>query len=374
MDGTTLTFSPQQAAALDSVAHWLKNDTKTKPIFRLFGYAGTGKTTLAKYLAEGLDGEVVYAAFTGKAALMMALNGCEGATTIHQLIYRPWKDSNGKMEFRLNRDSEAADAALIVLDECSMVDEAMARDLLSFGTPILALGDPAQLPPIKGAGYFTEAAPDAMLTEVHRQAKDSPILRLATTVREGGELELGSYGASRVVPDDSLELEEILAADQVLVGRNVTRRHLNAAIREALGYETEMPVVGDRLVCLRNNHDLGVYNGGIFTVTSEPHQTRFSDKLSMLVRSADFPGAEEVRISVRPEFFTNEEERLSKEELRKSHHFGYGYALTVHKAQGSQWDNVIIDNESDFFGRMRRAWIYTAITRAKERVTIVKAR
>lgn len=374
MDGTTLTFSPQQIEALDSVARWLKNDTKTKPVFRLFGYAGTGKTTLAKYLAEGLDGEVVYAAYTGKAALMMARNGCVGASTIHQLIYRPINRSDGKIEFRLNRDSDAATAALIVLDECSMVDDRLARDLMSFGKPILALGDPAQLPPIEGEGYFTEAKPDVMLTEVHRQAKESPVLRLATIVREGGALELGTYGSSRVVPDDSLELNEILAADQVLVGRNVTRRYLNEAIRHALGYDTEMPVLGDRLVCLRNHYDLDVFNGGIFTVTNKPHQLKFSDKLSMRVRSVDFPDAKDVCIGVRPEFFTNDEERLSKEERRKSHHFSYGYALTVHKAQGSQWDNVIIDNESGFFGTMRRAWLYTAITRAKERVTIVKER
>lgn len=371
MDGKTLKFSPQQNEALDSVARWLKNDTATKPIFRLFGYAGTGKTTLARYLAEGLNGAVVYAAFTGKAALMMAQNGCERASTIHQLIYHPINRWDGKMEFRLNRDSEAATAALIVVDECSMVDERLARDLMSFGTPILALGDPAQLPPIEGAGYFTEAKPDVMLTEVHRQAKESPVLRLATIVREGGHLELGTYGDSRVVPDDSLELKEILAADQVLVGRNSTRRFLNAAIREALGRETEMPVEGDRLVCLRNDHRLGVYNGGLFEVVGQPRRVRFEDKLSMAVRSEDFPDADEVRIAVRTEFFRQVEHRFSESDLRKTHQFGYGYALTVHKAQGSQWDHVIIENESSFFHDIRQRWLYTAITRAKKSVTIV---
>jgi exodeoxyribonuclease-5 len=243
---------------------------------------------------------------------------------------------------------------------------------MSFGTPILALGDPAQLPPIEGAGYFTEAKPDVMLTEVHRQAKESPVLRLATIVREGGQLELGTYGSSRVVPDDSLELNEILAADQVLVGRNSTRRFLNTAIREALGRETEMPVTGDRLVCLRNNHGLGVYNGGLYRVVGQPSQARFSDKLSMTVISDDLPDTPEVRIGVRPEFFSHEEHRLSKSELRKTHQFGYGYALTVHKAQGSQWDHVIIDNESSSFHDIRQRWLYTAITRAKKSVTIVR--
>lgn len=371
MDGTTLTFSQQQEAALDKVARWLKSDTKTKPVFRLFGYAGTGKTTLARYLAEGLDGEVVYAAFTGKAALMMARNGCDGASTIHQLIYRPVNHPDGKTEFRLNHDSDAAGAALIVLDECSMVDERLALDLMSFGTPILALGDPAQLPPVEGAGYFTETTPDVMLTEVHRQAKDSPILRLATAVREGRALEYGTFGSSRVLPYDSLELKDMLGADQVLVGRNSTRRYLNSAIREALGRESAMPVNGDRLVCLHNEHDLGVFNGGLFKVVGKPKRARFSDKLSLTVRSEDFPEAAEVRVSVRPEFFTNDEDRLTKKELRKTHQFGYGYALTVHKSQGSQWDHVIIENESAFFGEFSQRWLYTAITRAKRSVTVI---
>ncbi|MBV8428237.1 MAG: AAA family ATPase, partial [Hyphomicrobiales bacterium] len=184
-------FSPHQEAALKAVSAWL--DAKRKgqgapPIFRLFGYAGTGKTTLARHLAQNVSGKVLFAAFTGKAALMMRSKGCSGASTIHSLIYRARESGEERPNFELWDDSPAAEAKLIVIDECSMVDAELGRDLLSFGVPLLVLGDPAQLPPIQGGGFFTDARPDAMLTEVHRQAQDDPIVRLSMEVREGRRL------------------------------------------------------------------------------------------------------------------------------------------------------------------------------------------
>src|SRR6202451_4074659 len=129
-------------------------------VFRLFGYAGVGKTTLARHIAEGARGETAFAAFTGKAALVMRSKGCAGATTIHALIYRASEGAEGAPTFTLNADGPASKAGLIVIDECSMVDAELARDLLSFGKTILVLGDPFQLPPVKGAGFFTDGAPD----------------------------------------------------------------------------------------------------------------------------------------------------------------------------------------------------------------------
>ncbi|WP_282048351.1 ATP-dependent DNA helicase [Sulfitobacter mediterraneus] len=372
MDGTTLAFSPQQIAAMNDVSNWLKTTTNRKQVFRLFGYAGTGKTTIAQHLAEGLDGDVVYAAFTGKAAMMMQRNGCTNASTIHKLIYRPEVQPDDSIKFKVNRGSDVKDAALVVIDECSMVDERLARDLMSFKKPILVLGDPAQLPPVKGAGYFTEAKPDVMLTEIHRQAGDSPVLHLATAVREGNALDYGTYGTSRVVPDEGLTLEDVLEADQLLVGRNVTRHHYNAAIRETLGRKSSFPEIGDRLVCLRNDHKLGIYNGGLFEVVNHPRQTRFSKTIAMRVKSLDFTDSPEIRVCVHSEFFTGTEARLSKKDLLKTQKFGYGYALTVHKSQGSQWENVIVLDESGFFPKEdRQSWLYTAITRASEKVAIV---
>ena len=193
-------FSPHQDAALNAVASWLKDKPGSRAIFRLFGYAGTGKTTLARHIADNVDGKVLFAAFTGKAAQVMRNKGCHGASTIHSLIYRARESGEDVPTFELWDEAPASKAKLIIIDECSMVDAELGRDLMSFGVPVLVLGDPAQLPPIQRArGFFTEAEPDAMLTEVHRQAKDDPIIRLSMDIREGREIEPFRDGETQVV-------------------------------------------------------------------------------------------------------------------------------------------------------------------------------
>ena len=201
-------FTPHQDSALKAVADWMKakpGKNGTPPIFRLFGYAGTGKTTLARHIAEGVDGEVKFAAFTGKAALVMRNKGCDNASTIHSLIYRARESGVEQPSFELWDDAPASKAKLIVIDECSMVDAELGRDLMSFDCPLLVLGDPAQLPPIQGGGFFTDSEPDAMLTEVHRQAQDDPIVRMSMDIREGRELEIGRHGESEVVARNELD-------------------------------------------------------------------------------------------------------------------------------------------------------------------------
>ena len=137
------TFSPHQDSALKAVSDWLKakpGQNGTPQVFRLFGYAGTGKTTLARHIAEGVDGEVKFAAFTGKAALVMRNKGCDDASTIHSLIYRARESGEEQPNFELWDDAPASKAKLIIIDECSMVDADLGRDLLSFDCPLLVLG------------------------------------------------------------------------------------------------------------------------------------------------------------------------------------------------------------------------------------------
>src|ERR1051326_4667234 len=213
-------FTPHQEAALKAVAGWLEagRGRDAPQIFRLFGYSGTGKTTLAKHIAQHVSGKVLFGAFTGKAASVMRSRGCAGATTIHAMIYQAYDSGEETPNFDLWHGGPAATAKLIVIDECSMVDAELGADLLSFGAPLLVLGDPAQLPPIQGGGFFTAAEPDAMLTEVHRQAADNPIVRLSMDIREGRDLEPGGYGESEVDARDDLDPSRVLDADQVLVG------------------------------------------------------------------------------------------------------------------------------------------------------------
>ena len=366
------TFSPQQDQALQAVSAWLAEKpggVGTKQIFRLFGFAGTGKTTLARHLADSVDGKVAFAAFTGKAALVMRAKGCYNATTIHSLIYRARESGEETPSFDLWDEAPASKAKLIVVDECSMVDAELGRDLLSFGVPLLVLGDPAQLPPISGGGFFTDTTPDIMLTEVHRQARDNPIVRLSMDVREGRRLEYGSYDDTQVIRRADLDPARVLEAEQVLVGRNNTRRAYNGRMRERRGFEDPMPMAGDKLVCLRNNRKKGLFNGGLWQVKTRPTTRKSLIKLHLQPDEA--VGSKGVKVTIRSECFTGEIDKLEWIERKAYDEFDYGYVLTVHKSQGSQWDDVVLFDESFAFQDSRERWLYTGITRAAKKLTIV---
>ena len=207
-----------------------------------------------------------------------------------------------------------------------------------------------------------------MLTEVHRQAADDPIVRLSMEVREGRRLSYGAYGRSRIIPKADIDATAVTAADQVLVGLNRTRRGYNKRMRQLLGFTGDTPTGGEKLVCLRNNRAKGLLNGGLFRV--ETTQGLRSGKIRMSVRAEESGTTKPLRVRVRPEFFTSEDEVPYA--LRKdSDEFDYGYALTVHKAQGSQWNDVVLFDESFAFREHRARWLYTGITRAAERLTIV---
>lgn len=376
-----MSWSPQQDKAIKAVQHWL-SDRSGPQVFRLFGYAGSGKTTLAKELAQDVRGRVLFGAFTGKASLVLRKKGCEGASTIHSMIYKPEQDPvTGLTEFHLNQDSAVGSAALVVIDEVSMVGEELARDLLSYGAKVLVLGDPAQLPPVRGEGFFINAEPDVMLTEVHRQAAENPIIRMSMDIREGRGLQAGTYGDSRVVARASLSKEElramVLEADQLLCGMNKTRQTFNDRVREIRGIAGRSdsglmdwrPTTGDRLVCLKNNREKGLLNGGLWEVLAPPEIV--NRKAGMVVKSLDDDGLQPVEVCVPREMFVGEDKDMDWREKRKFDEFTYGYALTVHKSQGSQWDNVLLFDESSVFRDNAAKHLYTGLTRAAERVTVV---
>ncbi|MDR6954195.1 exodeoxyribonuclease-5 [Ancylobacter sp. 3268] len=261
-------WSPQQNEALSKAGAWLR--LKYAPTFYLAGYAGTGKTTLAKFLAGHAKGKVAFAAYTGKAAAVMRSKGCKGASTIHGLIYNTDTDPNtGALTTKLVPPGSLDDYCLIVVDEVSMVDEVVGKDLLSFGIPVLVLGDPEQLPPVNGAGYFTNRDPDYLLTEIHRQAAESPIVRLATEIREGRFTPRPIKEPGLVVCDrHSLVPGDVTKANVVIVGKNETRQKFNRRLRQLAGRSSRIPHAGETLICLRNDHETGIFNGEIFSVVT----------------------------------------------------------------------------------------------------------
>lgn len=398
-------WSPQQEKALSSVAAWQK--AKQYPYYYLAGYAGTGKTTLAKEFASDVPGRVLYAAYTGKAAHVMRQHGCDAASTIHSLIYRAKdkcrehyqdlkfqidrlleedkavpdnlqqeltaeKENLSRPNFSLRADSNLIGADLLILDECSMVDTYIAEDLLLFGVPILVLGDPAQLPPVRRAGYFTKHEPSFMLTEVHRHALDSPIYRMATEIREGRLPQLGDEG---VIAQADLLDPPLIDADQVIVGKNVTRHRVNQRMRRIEGRwhkDNDLPHLpwkGDKLVCLRNNHEVGLLNGSLWK--ADTVMRRELNRLRIKVVEEEAEGYS-LEVDVHPEIFNGKDlDHLPFYIRKEKEEFDYGYALTAHKAQGSQWGHVLVLDESDVFRSQRRKWLYTAVTRASESVTVV---
>jgi exodeoxyribonuclease V len=208
-----------------------------------------------------------------------------------------------------------------------------------------------------------------MLTQVHRQAQDDPIVRLSMEVREGLQLAFGEYGLSQVVKRSQLDPARVHGADQVLVGRNATRRAYNARMRVTRGFSELLPLAGDKLVCLRNNRKKGLFNGGLWTV--KDRRQRKSGILALRLAPEEDVGGRPVRVSARPECFTGNIEAFAWEERKAYDEFDYGYVLTVHKSQGSQWDDVVLFDESFAFPESRSRWLYTGITRAAKRLTLV---
>jgi len=379
-------FTDEQRNAMVAVEGWFFNESKHRQVFRLFGYAGAGKTSMAREMAEAIrtatGKAVVFGAYTGKAASVLRSKGCP-ANTIHGLIYKPSEeaklDKDGKVEkdesgkvikelnFHLRPGSVRPDTtALIVIDECSMVGEKLGADLLSFGVPVLVLGDPAQLPPVGDGGYFTNHEPDVLLTEVHRQADGCGVLDIATKVRTDGarSVPFGDYGDSQVLPISRLFHLPLLEYDQVLVGKNATRKSYNRKMRMMQGRHGPLPQTGDRLICLRNSHAIGLMNGEQVHVIESKELD--GDRLQIVF---DWNG-KPYEYAVSKHAF---EDRPGQPEWGDGLlHFDFGHAITTHKAQGSEWGNVLVIDESRVFRADADKWLYTAVTRASDRVTVVR--
>lgn len=362
---TDVGLALQQMEAKNLFDHWYNNKNSDQ-IFRLYGSAGTGKTYTAKTLSQNKN--VVFCAYTGKAASVMNRSGCHGASTIHSLIYKPVVHDNGKVDFIYDRKSRAKYADLIIVDECSMVDEKIANDLMAFNKKILVIGDPQQLPPVNGHGVFTDAEPDYLLTEIHRQALNSPITLLATAAIQGEKIEYGTYGDSCRVVSDVTD-QDLLNADMIIVGKNDTRHAINKKVRKLLGKTSPYPEVGERLICLKNNKQYHIYNGQTFVVTAILNSSN-TNFLKYRVKAED-NSYHHFETTVHKCFFDSSIKMPFWAALQGSNQFDYAYALTAHKCQGDQSKNVIVLDESYIARENRHKFLYTAITRASETLILV---
>lgn len=338
-----------------------------QPIVTIAGYAGTGKTTLIKYIIDDLRIEmrqVAFATFTGKAAFVLQQKGIP-AMTLHALFFNSYRLKNNNF---IHKKKKYLDLPykLIVIDEISMVSLDMLQTAVSFKIPIIALGDIGQLPPI-GYDNGLLAKPDVILTEIMRQEKDSPIIELSFNIRKGLPLQEQENEHVVVVKKENINTNYLLEADQVLCGYNETRMYLNEKLRTGYELPELFPSPGDKVICLRNNWEkfsdinkLPLVNGSI------GYLARIDKKISDTEIQATF-ALDYVQDGYHKLNMTFD----SKNKDKKFNEFDLAYAVTVHKSQGSQWNSVFVFEEV-VNSKHHAKWLYTAVTRAINKIIIVK--
>lgn len=387
-------LTKDQKNAFKEGKRWWKN--KDKQVFVIQGKPGTGKTTIIDKLIKefGLKKKnVLFVTFVGRATLPLRQNGLN-AKTIHSACYyrkedyildqfgQPilLKNNRYKKESKFVLKEELdSNIELIVVDEGGMVDDIKCNDLESFGIPILVTGDINQLPPVFGKSKWMRH-PDVYLNEIVRQKAGDPIIHLADMAINGIEIPYGKYGKRCFVVDEEiLQYPDIYTKpDIVICAKNKTRQNINDIVRyEVLGRKTEDPVVGDKLVCRRNNwnicldDDIALING-LFGNVEHIYQESYR--------------GDTVNIDFKPECSTNWIEDISIDldylkadinnkpdtKYSKGNIFEYGYSSTCHMAQGSQYGYCMVIDESIGDEKFHRKYLYTAITRAKHTLVIVR--
>jgi exodeoxyribonuclease-5 len=387
---TTITLTEEQQTAVNLA---LSNLRAKVPMTRIGGYAGTGKTTLIHAVMQGSPVGLAVCAYTGKAANVLRSKGLPTARTIHSTCYKhqsveePDPKKPGKMRVVsrfLPVPLEALrDAGIggFIIDEASMVGKEVLDDLTAYGLPIIAVGDPGQLPPISKYDVNLMQSPDYVLEKIHRQAADSAIIRLATEIRTKGASSVTSFestGDVKVVDKYEAKQEN---SDVVLCGFNRTRAAMNTLLRKRAGRTEPTPMVGEPIIFLANDSHLGVFNGMMGTVAEVRGSTvamiypRGEDPLSINVYDlmVRIDGDETPRPFAVSSFGF---EGNKVEWGQSAAHFNryaladYGYAITCHKAQGSQWPKVTVLNEAAPKLWDQKRWLYTAVTRAANNLVV----
>lgn len=361
-----------------------------EPYTVISGYAGTGKSTSVQYIIDALglhEDQVVYATLTGKAALVLRNKGCQNAITLHKLLYIPKKiPDSDDVEF-IPREHLESNPKLIVVDECSMVSTELFQELLKHNVHIIFLGDGFQLPPISESANILEN-PHATLTEITRQALDSPIIRLSMDIRDMQPLAHGGEKEARIIPKNKVSDGLMLGADIVLCGRNDTRHKLNKKMRQLKWSDKyqDGPLNGDKLICLHNYwkitdkyDETPLVNGMIGEVSRiKTTNTRLlQPKLTARFVNETGDVFDKNHMNIDYKMLTKHEPTINSYNWRDFYKvqkpllFDYAYAITTHKSQGSQWDKVLVfaevmGNKEDYY-----RWLYTSVTRAAEKCVLV---
>ena len=400
-------LTADQKAAEKLIEDWFLHSTTQT--FVLAGFAGTGKTTLLRHVVcetLGLvpDESAAFVTPTGKAATVLIRNGI-AATTLHRLIYQSITEEkeielNGKkvkIEKLTFRRRESIDKAikLIVLDEASMVSDDVLLDLTEFGVKLLLCGDNAQLPPVEGLNSCLQA-PDYTLRTIVRQQLDNPIIKLSELAREGKYIPYGRYGDCVSVMSKQKFFGErrknyLLKADQIICGTNKTRAAINDEIRR-LKKRGPLPESGDKLICTLNNWEqyidgemrFNLVNGIIGTVYDPFYDN--SNGIGFMQFKPEFldefcPEALPFDTGIftdgqfrykHGDYFEKFDENGEPVGAFTLNRFEYGYCISCHKAQGSEFDNVVVFDESFAFKDDKNRWLYTAITRAKKKLILLR--
>ena len=361
------------------------------------GYAGTGKSTLVKFIISALDvdpEDVCYVAYTGKAAKVLKDKGCPNAMTAHRLLYKSVPRNDGTFYHKIKRPLDHY-YDLIVVDEVSMLPKEMWELLLSHNIHVLCLGDPFQLPPI-GEDNGVLAKPHIFLDEIMRQAEESEIIRLTMDIRNEKPLELFKGNEVQIIDPKDIVGGMYGWADQIIVAKNLTRRTINNQMRKMI-FDTEdtAPRVGDRIICLRNDWDHPSAAGDVMVngTTGIISNIKYNHNHPILkpMMLADFLSDDytDMDVEFSPDdlyfrsvnmdykLFTTGEETVNKKNFKtfpkiwRPQIFDYAYAVTCHKSQGSEYDKVLVFEEFLKGGDHAR-WLYTAATRAKEKLIIVR--
>jgi exodeoxyribonuclease-5 len=376
MEGITLTRKQEEGLklAVDRYKH-------KEPYTCIAGYAGSGKSTLVNFIIKALnipEDQIAYVAYTGKASLVLQQKGCPGATTAHRLLYHTKELPNGTFVHTPRKHPEKP-FKLIVVDEISMLEKQQWEILMKWKIPVICLGDPFQLPPIAEDNGVLQH-PHIFLDEIMRQAQDSEIIRLSMDVREGKYLNYFKGKDVRIVPKDNIADKLLVTADMVLCGKNATRFSLNNRIRRAHWGDkyVDEPMNGDKCICLKNQWAVGdLVNGSIGTISNIRKEDTFYLKPKMLANFDTDYNDWFVDLSMDYKLFVDGKPTVNQDNWKmypkeiRPMEFDYAYAVTVHKAQGSEYKKVVLFNE--YLGRDKeqwQRWLYTGITRSSEKLVI----